>query len=66
MANRFPMCAKCRHFEALQMSESNEGMCRRYPPTLNPFKTEDALGRYYSWLFPIVQPHDRCGEYDQK
>lgn len=66
-------CERCKHFMALTgpRAVQGQGICRRFPPVLNPKFVLDAASpnaalKVEAWLFPRVPATEYCGEYQSR
>lgn len=53
-------CVDCGYFQA---QDKSVGTCHRFPPT---FAGDSAPKETHHWKFPLVTPHQWCGEFQTK
>jgi hypothetical protein len=52
-------------------TKAGQGMCKRFPPVLNPKFVMEAASpnvalKVEAWVFPRVQGNEYCGEYQTR
>lgn len=61
-------CAKCRFTTLASGSDSEQGYCQRFPPSLLEIDTQSvdiemAIESSHWWGFPVIEKDNWCGEF---